>query len=390
MLNAVDVLIGLSVVMLIGSFAVTLLTQAVTSLVNSRGRHLYRGVTDILQHLDPSLEQKIAEEISTAILKNPMVSGVSSRLGSVISREELTTLLLDLGSGAGNQKVSQPAQAALRAMLQNNGVDDPEQTLSNIRDLVLRLEQSNPELANDVRASMAILHETPSPFVAKINAWFDQTIDRVRLRFTTTTHALTLVLAILTAVVIQIDTIEIANRLYASPALRQQLVESATKLSGDIGSSGAKGAGAPSASPASGSPASIPAGGTEGPTLDSRAVSDVDVILGQSGVFSIPEWRWTHIFGHIPVPTWRSFSFQKLIGVLLSAALLSLGAPFWYEALKTTIGLRSALASTDDAQRLARQTTQAPAPASNETSGGSPRPVPLPQFTEAGNLNAVG
>ena len=37
----------------------------------------------------------------------------------------------------------------------------------------------NPELANHVRESLAILREGPSDFVARVNSWFDQTIDRL-------------------------------------------------------------------------------------------------------------------------------------------------------------------------------------------------------------------
>jgi hypothetical protein len=42
------------------------------------------------------------------------------------------------------------------------------------------------------------------------------------------------------------------------------------------------------------------------------------------------------------------WSVQKLPGILLSWILLSLGAPFWYEALKNFLRLRSVLATKDD------------------------------------------
>ncbi|WP_310475439.1 hypothetical protein, partial [Sandarakinorhabdus sp.] len=48
----------------------------------------------------------------------------------------------------------------------------------------------------------------------------------------------------------------------------------------------------------------------------------------------------------------------QLVGMLLSAALLSLGAPFWYEMLANLIKLRSTMARKEEAGRLERQTTQ--------------------------------
>lgn len=383
MLKSVDVLIGLSVVMLIGSFVVTMLTQAVTTLVNTRGRHLFRGVADMIRYLDPSMAQKTVEEISSSVLKNPMVSEISHRFASVVSREELTTLLLEFASRAGVQKLNESTVNALRSALQKNGVSDPDQTLSNILDLTLRLERSNPELANNVRVSMAILQEAPSAFVSKINAWFDQTIDRVRLRFTASTRAITFALAIFTAVAVQMDTLAIVNRLYADPALRQKLVENASKVNADVASVSSLNAATPK------STASVAPSTDQGTALNDRAVADVDVILGQSGVFSVPAWKWVSVGGFLPLPAWSSFTVQKLLGVFLSAALLSLGAPFWYEALKTTLKLRSSLAETDDAQRLERQTTQHISAPPGDGSNGTATPPTL-KLTEAGNLNAVG
>jgi hypothetical protein len=52
----------------------------------------------------------------------------------------------------------------------------------------------------------------------------------------------------------------------------------------------------------------------------------------------------------------RGNSLVKVFGLLMSAILLSFGAPFWYNALKTLIGLRSTLAAKDDQQRKERQT----------------------------------
>ena len=382
MLKSIDVLIGLSVVMLVGSFAVTLLTQILTSLANTRGRHLYRGLVDILQHIDPSFERKIAQEISRNVLQNPMLSEVSRRFASVVSREELTTLLLDFAAGTNIRKLTDPALAALRKALEKNGITNPDKTLSNIRDLAFRLEKSNPELANNVRVNTAILHEASSTFVAKINSWFDQTIDRVRLRFASTTHVITLVLALIIAVAVQMDAVGIVNRLYADPALRQSLVEKGKALDANAPAAGSS-TGTANAASSGGvvSPASVP------PQLNERVLADADVLLGQSGILSASAWQWTWLGGFLPLPVWTSFSFQKLLGVLLSAALLSLGAPFWYDCLKNTLKFRSALAQTDDAQRSERQTTQPLAASDDDSTQSSPA---APKLTEAGDLTAIG
>ena len=52
---------------------------------------------------------------------------------------------------------------------------------------------------------------------------------------------------------------------------------------------------------------------------------------------------------------------SSIFGLLLTAALLSLGAPFWFNVLGDLLKLRPMLASKEDAQRNERETTQPPA-----------------------------
>src|SRR5215831_16585515 len=88
MLKTIDIFIGLSLVMLLVSMIVTVITQVVTNVLNSRGKHLMKGVADILSQLHPDFTQQIAEEISTKVLTHPLVS--DGKLAGVIHREELT------------------------------------------------------------------------------------------------------------------------------------------------------------------------------------------------------------------------------------------------------------------------------------------------------------
>jgi hypothetical protein len=81
-LKSIDVLIGLAVVLLALSMAVTVLTQSITTLVNSRGRHLRRGLTDLLEQLDPTLTPALSKAIATRLLTHPLVSGSNTPIAS--------------------------------------------------------------------------------------------------------------------------------------------------------------------------------------------------------------------------------------------------------------------------------------------------------------------
>ncbi|WP_255556323.1 hypothetical protein [Methylococcus sp. Mc7] len=195
MLKTIDILLGVSVVMLIASMAVTVLTQLITDLANTRGKHLSRGLGDLLRQIDPSLSREMAEQVSRAVLTHPMISHVGQRLGATIHREEFTKLLLDIASGQtprdSKNRLSDSARQILANMLEKNGIEDPAATLENVRAYALQLELSHPELATNVRHNVALLQEANSRLVAKINGWFDQTIDRVSERFTATTRLIT-------------------------------------------------------------------------------------------------------------------------------------------------------------------------------------------------------
>jgi len=96
MLKSLDILIGVSLIMLIVSMTVTVVTQAWTSLFNKRGKYLLVGISDLLRLIDPELKKATSDDIAKKVLSHELVRGLSSRLGNVVRREELTNLLLSI------------------------------------------------------------------------------------------------------------------------------------------------------------------------------------------------------------------------------------------------------------------------------------------------------
>jgi hypothetical protein len=338
MLKTLDILIGLSVVMLFVSMIVTVVTQFIITQFQVRGKHLLGGIADLLALIDPNMPRKAAEEIAGAILSHPMISDANGKLGSVIHREELTKFLLELGSADSAQQRQPNGQAALSVdtkqrlvnALANNGVGTPDQikqTLENVRSLALQLELAHPELTNAARARIAVLQQVNSQLIGKINLWFDQTMDRVSGRFTANTRWVTFGVGLLIAVVMQLDTAALVSRLSIDESARNTLINRATVT-------------------VASNAAATSDGAFELTDADKRAVRD----LMTSNILGFPtslnDWlaRWS----------WQN-CLIKSIGILLTSVLLSLGAPFWYNALQNLVRLRSVIASKDDQQRQERQ-----------------------------------
>ncbi|RPI29076.1 MAG: hypothetical protein EHM61_02870 [Acidobacteria bacterium] len=352
MLQSLDILIGLALVMLLVSMAVTMLTQALIVLLGKRGAHLFRGIADLLQQVYPEFTRGMAEEIAKAVLKHPLIRGSRLRYGDVVKREELTHLLLQFASD-DSPELGQQERGTLRLALERNGISNPDATLSSVRSLALELERTNPELANTARRSLALLHGAGSDFLAKINAWFDQTMDRVSERFTVSARILTLITALAITCLIQLDTVSLINRLSIDTEMRNKLVERASGFTGST-------------------PPGDPGGGN--PNLPQiRAYFS---ILSEVGLLKMPagwqDWK----------DNWASVN---PVGLLISVLLLSLGAPFWYYALSRLLQLRSILARKEDVDRQDRESTQA-----TVTTPVGPAPVsPTGAAGERGDLAAV-
>lgn len=335
MLKTLDILLGLSVVMLMVSLIVTVLTEAIVSLMQMRGRHLLEGMIGLLKQVDRDFPEHVVDAVATGILTHPLIRSKGCRFGAVIHREELTKLVLELAADEGPQRLKPEILAQLRDMLRRNGIADPEATLERVRAVALKLELAHPEIPTNLRYSTAFLQEANSRFLAKINGWFDQTIDRVSDRFTRATRIVTFCGSLLIALILQLDTAQLVNRLSEDSNLRGELVKQALKIDGQ--------AIAPSPDRSSLVP----------------ALSDPDRArlkgLVQDDIIEFPaslrEWRGR----------WTLDNFiMKLLGIVLTATLLSLGAPFWYSALKNLIRLRSLIAQKDDEQRETRQATKLP------------------------------
>ena len=279
--------------MLLVSVGVTLLTQVVTGALNWRSRNLLRGVMTILNQIDPKATPFAIEQIAGAVLRHPLVARAEGKLGTVIQREELTNILLELAAGnePGGKALDEYARQTLKKMLEANGIQDPAAVLENIHLLGLKLEALRPELPASMRQAVAVVTEAPSRFAGRLHACFDETMDRISHRFARHTSVVTAVIAIGIAAGLQLDSFDI---------LRQG--------------------------------------------------AEARLIVPQS-------WSWNP---------------AKLPGIALSAMLLSLGAPFWYNVLKDLVAFRPGLARKEQENRDQRQSASAgTVPASWEGEKGS-------------------
>src|ERR1700744_6534663 len=73
MMETLKLLVGLAVVMLLVSFAVTLITQMVVSIFNLRGLALRLKVTNLLVLIDNGIHPHDAAQIAGLMLRNALI-----------------------------------------------------------------------------------------------------------------------------------------------------------------------------------------------------------------------------------------------------------------------------------------------------------------------------
>jgi len=182
---------------------------------------------------------------------------------------------------------------------------DPKAVLNDVRQAALQVAVERPELATASVKTIALAQGPAAHLASEVFAVFDGAMNRVSAKFTGSSRIVVCVMAALVAVALPLDTFDLFRRFSTSEEARTAAVKMAEGLS-------------------------------EGAKVDSAIV-----LLPQT----LAEWktRWSEV---------------NLAGVLASALLLSLGAPFWFDLLKDLLRLRSAAASQEEKERLARVVSQ--------------------------------
>ena len=181
----------------------------------------------------------------------------------------------------------------------------------------LELESRHPQMAGNIRREMAIVQVAGSDLVAKVHGSFDNVMDRASSRFTQYARYVTFFNGLIITLFLQLDCLSMVNRLSLDDSLRASMVAQANQLTTAVQQAGS--------------------------SPDANAVDNSYIdFLNRNGIL------WTPVSPHDWAQHWK---WSRLSGILVSFLLINLGAPFWYNALKTLLRLRSAAEEKDDSQR---------------------------------------
>ena len=358
-LKYLDVLIGLTFVMILGCTVVAAVTQAITSSLYLRAQYLRQGLADMLQQLDPSASAADCQYAAQLVQRHPLVCRSATLFGQAtawlrrnyfanrawlpsgapaetVQRHEFVRILLEWASGQGvlanavgrdlpdaqRERLNRLAEN-IRAILAQNGIRSAAEALDAIRDHSVAQERTNPHLPAHLWHTAALIDGCPSRFVGKVTGWYDSMATRTSQRFTLQSKLIGGLVSLGVVLAVPLDSIYLVKRLAVSDAERAQLVANAQALQAEKRQE-------------AGNPNNTQARADfEIAEQNIKVLQDSALSLGNIYLTKLTFWH------HFP-------------GLLLSWVLLSLGTPFWYDALKNLLKLRSAIAQKDDRERADR------------------------------------
>jgi hypothetical protein len=149
-----------------------------------------------------------------------------------------------------------------------------------------------------------------------IEEWYNAAMERLTGWYKRRTQQAIFFIALTVSLLFNIDTLVLVDHLSNDDALRAAVVASAQRAVADAGSQGTAGAGA------------------AGTTLKAQ----FDALRGEFAALNLPV-GWTRSARPSPHPAdW----FQKVVGLLLTTAALTMGAPFWFDVMSKLVNVRSA------------------------------------------------
>jgi hypothetical protein len=378
----VNIVFAFAVVMLILSLVITIAVQIIVTVFGIRGRNLIWGVTKVLER-SPTLKNK-ASEIADAALHHAAVTP-NKRTATAIGSKELLAVLQDLAD-AENESLDEEIKKKLEDIL-NEAI--PQESREYAEILAREFKALFPTEAEKMNQVMNLVKDKTKKLKTNFETWFDTVMNRTTDRFVIHTRIWTIIFAILLAGGLQIDSLDLIKTLSTDVELRAVLIKSADRtleradeillsksipvealesvrdkfeelkakeIPNTLATRNEGVAWLTSELSESGKLAEIKEAYLKefdrltpqrleklgNHMLEIKDQIEVSRLVFLPGSWSAYVSTWKEIWGHIP-------------GIILSALLLSLGAPFWFNALRSIATMRTILAGKADPSKSAER-----------------------------------
>lgn len=288
--SVLEMAAGLIFTFLAVSLATSSIVEAIASMTKWRSRTLLSGVKDLVN--DPGFKE-LARNLYEHALVNPRGSGVkdpTKNMPAYIDSKRFAAALLDITKLTAGLTTAGTALATLHSSVD---ASVPPDTNPQVNALLHGAIQRGQGSFDAVKADIA--------------AWFDTGMDRLSGAYKRWSQLVSLCIALILCVLLNIDAVCIARTLWATPgiAAKVQATQNASSSMDQL-------------------LGTFPVGWPNG--LFNSAQAQQDVSVAQD---------------FVPGAIHGNYA-QAIVGWLITALATLFGAPFWFDALQTVIRLKGA------------------------------------------------
>lgn len=335
----IEVAIGVIFVYLLVSLLCSALNELIEAWLKYRARYLEQGIRKLLS--DPGLADQF--------FNHPLVRPLGEK-PSYIPARTFSLALWNIATSA-ESKASGVTQnlSQIRAFLQTL----PDESYGNIKTSLLTLID---EAGNDINKARA-----------NVEAWYDDAMDRVSGWYKRRTHIILIIMGLVAAFVLNIDTIQITKALLYNDTLRKSVADAAQKYINENPAPTPAPTAAPTSTP---DPAAAEAASQDAAVEQSRlAKAKINQVRGELNSLGLPiGWPFEpketdEKYTSIPDVKERKAQYAKdldaydtdprrwpsgfysgmlkILGLVLTGLAVSQGAPFWFDLLNKFMVIRS-------------------------------------------------
>ena len=233
-------------------------------------------------------------------------------------------------------------------LLKNKEAPKGKDAFADLRRGIAALSVISPEVNQTLNALLLNIEEYVSQgetSLAKarknVEEWFDDSMDRVSGTFKRYSQAMALVIGLVIALFLNVDSIDLTLYLWREPTVRQALAESAARFELPQDQSGANPEEALQEFRDQFEGLTLPIGwGVNGDQPSALNSDGCKLFPSVDQAFGIPVVG-TRFCIVPPQSTNETNILLKILGIFLTALAARQGAPFWFDLLKRAVNLRS-------------------------------------------------
>lgn len=292
-----EVVIGIVFVMLLLSLLASTVMELVAGFLSLRGKQLIGAIEGMIgSDVHPFTKHPFYQQLSIGISRK------SKPMPSYLNAGTFSSILLDILKIDSSEEL----EARLESM--------PEGNLKRVLQFLYR--QTNGSIID---------------FKKKVEEWFNEVMDRASGSYKRNSQLWLICIGLGIAILFNADTINVYHNLSVNPTLREAVVNAATNY-------------------ANTQPAPAPQGTVTFPVdslgrpmvraaIDSSRQAFTRIINENIGSLESPlGLGWSNV--HFDRDNWRTWLY-RVIGWIVTALAVSLGATFWFDLLKKLVNIRN-------------------------------------------------